>query len=132
MSLNLEDLVLAVADDGHEVQNDILGLHVQDKGVGQRAGLASVNVEIVGYGRQVAQNASGRVHVLGQSLGGGQHAANEGDVDGPIFVVLDLNDCLGGVAVDELDAKVRVGEDGANVDLQTGAVGGRCGRVLRL
>lgn len=131
--LDLEDLVLLVGDDGQEVEDDVLRLHVQYEGEGQGAGLAGANVDIVAHGGQVAQDAGGGGRILREGLCRGQHTANEDDVDGALLVVRDFDDGTGGVAIDELDTEGRVGESRGDVNLEVGGVsGGGSLRVLGL
>lgn len=133
MSLDLEDLVLAVAQNGNDVEEDVLRLHVLDEREGQLAGLAGLDVHVVAPRRQVAQDAGLRGRIFGERLGGGQGAAEEHDVNRGVLVVDNLHDRLGAVAVDEVHAKGRVGEDGGDVDLQFGNFGtGGGGFGLRL
>lgn len=56
VSLDLEDLTLGVGKDSEEFDNDILGLHVQDKREGQGLSLAGGDLDIVADGRQVAED----------------------------------------------------------------------------
>ena len=66
-------------------------------------------------------------------LGGAEGSAHEGDVDGAIFLVLDVDEGLGDLAVYELDAKdVGFGEGGRDVGLELGLDGGCGGGVTGL
>lgn len=131
--LNLEDLVLLVGDDGQEVEDNVLRLHIQHEGVGQSASLAGTNVDIVAHGRQVAQNTGGGRRILGERLCRCQHTTNEDHVDGALLVVRDFDHGAGRVTIDELDAEVRVGESRGDVNLQLrGLSGGRSLRILGL
>lgn len=132
VGLNLEDLALGVGEDGEEVDEDILGLHVDHEGEGQGLGLAGGDFDIVADGRQVAEDAGAQGRVLGQRLGGGQHAADEGQLDGALLVVLHLDDRPRWVAVDELDAQARVREVRGDIDLQVRGRGAGVGVKLRI
>lgn len=131
--LNLEDLVLLVGDDGQEVEDDILGLHIQHEGVRQGASLAGANVDVVAHSGQVAQDTGRRGRILGERLCGRQHTTDKDHVDGALLVVCNFNNGPGGVAIDELDAKGRVGERGGDINLQIrGRSGRRSLRILGL
>lgn len=105
VGLNLEDLVLLIADDGHQANGDILRLHVQYEGVRQSPGLSRSNVYVVAHGRQVTQDTSGWGRILRERLGSRQRSTNKDNVDWALLIVYNLNDCPGGVAIDNLDAK---------------------------
>lgn len=131
--LNLEDLVLLVGDDGQEVEDDVLRLHIQHEGVGQGASLAGANVDIVAHGRQVAQNTGGGGCILGERLCRCQHTTDEDHINGALLVVRDFDNGAGRVAIDELDAEVRVGESRGDVNLQLRSLSsGRSLRILGL
>lgn len=111
VSLDLEDVALGVGDDGYELKENVLGLHVEGKGVGERLGLSRVHLEVVLHRRQVAEDALVGRRIKRQLLGRRQQAANEGDLDGTIVAVGNLNEGLGRAAVDELHAEdVGIGE----------------------
>jgi hypothetical protein len=128
--LDLEDLTLGVRDDGQEVDNNILGLHVQDERERQRLLLAGGDLDVVLDSGQVAKDTSHRVCILRQWLCGGQRSAHEGKLDRLILVVGDLDDRLSGVPIDELDTKARVGEVRGDIDLQVGNLSSGVGRGL--
>lgn len=133
VGLNLVDTALVVLDDGEEVEEDILGLHVQGEGEGQLSSLAGGNVKVVAHGRQVTEDTGGGGRILREGLGSRQQATDEGNVDGGLFLVRDLDNGLGLMAIDELDAKGRVREMGSDVKLQLGQFsGGRGGGILGL
>lgn len=132
VGLDLEDLTLRAGQDSEEVDDDILGLHVQDEREGQGLSLAGGDLDVVADGRQVAEDASAQGRILGQRLGGGQHPADEGKLDRPVLQVLHLNDRPRRVAVDELDTEARVGEVCGDVDLQFGDRGAGVRVKLRI
>jgi hypothetical protein len=132
VSLNLENLALGVRDDGQEVDNNILGLHVQDERERQRLLLASGNLNVVLDGGQVAKNTSHRGRILRQWLCGRQRPAHKSELDWLVLVVRYLDDRLGGVAIDKLDTKAGVGEVRGDIDLQVGDLGSGVGRGLRI
>lgn len=70
VGLDLEDLTLGVPDDCDEVDNNILGLHVQDERERQGLGLASRDLDVVLDSRQVAKDAGIWVRILGERLCG--------------------------------------------------------------
>lgn len=95
-------------------------MHFCRKGIGQALALTSGDRDTIARGREVADNdrwvRSAR-HILRRQEG----AADDEDADGLGLGVVDVEDCAGWVAVDELDAKdLGVGEGGLDVDLQVG------------
>lgn len=117
--LDLEDLVRAVGDDGHDVEADVLGVHVEGERVRQGLLLAGGDGGLVLDGAEVAQDAGGRVRVGGELLQRVQGAAQEHDLDGLGLVVGDVHHGLGRAAVDELHAEdVGLGEGGGDIGLQ--------------
>lgn len=118
VSFDLEGAVLLVTNNGDEVENNILRLHVESERERQGAGLAGSNIDIIAQGRQVAEDAGRGGSILGQWLRGREHAADKDEIDGTLLMVGDLDDRPGRVAVHELDAKVRVGEGRLDVDVQ--------------
>ena len=122
VSLDLEDLTLGIGKDSEQVDDDILGLHVQDKGERQRLGLSGGDLDIVADGRQVAKDTGAPRRIFRQGLGSGQHSTNEGKLDWSLLEVLHLDNCLCWVAVDKLDTKARIGEVCGDIDLQVGGL----------
>ncbi len=119
VDLHLEDLTLAVADDSEELDDDVLGVHVQDKVERERLGLAGGDADVVLDGGQVADDSGGGRSILGQRLGGLETASDECDLNWAILLVLDLDESSCRAAVDELDAKdVGVREDSLDLGLQ--------------
>jgi hypothetical protein len=133
VGLDLEDGALRPADDGEQLEDDVLGVHVEDEVEGQGLLLAGLDLGLVVDGRQVAQDAGAGGRAFGQRLGGEQTASHPRYRQRAIFLVGDLNQRLGRPAIDELDAEdVRVGEGGGDVRLQLRLVlGGELGRILR-
>ena len=119
VDLHLEDLTLGVADDSEELDDDVLGVHVQDKVERERLGLAGGDADVVLDGGQVADDSGGSRGIFGQRLGGPEGTSDECDLNWAILLVLDLDQSSGRPAVDELDAKdVRVREDSLDLGLQ--------------
>lgn len=117
---DLVDLVGSVADNTDELQAHVLGLHVEDEGVGQRGLLAGGDGGLVADGGQVADDGGGRVLFVAEVLGVQQLAAQEGEQDGLGLVVGHVDDGLGRAPVDQLHAEdvVGVGEGGDDLGLQ--------------
>lgn len=119
VGLDLEDTVVLVGDDTNDLEPGLLGMHVEDEGEGQRLLLTGSDGGIVAHSAQVAKDGI---------VGGGaglelscmeKLAAHEGDGDGRLLIVGDVNDSFGGTAVDELDTKdVRLGEGCDDVSLE--------------
>jgi len=121
VGLNLEDLALVVGDDGREVEDDILGGHVQGKGIRHNVLLAGGDLDAIAKPRQVADDGDRLGGALGQRLGGLEVSADKGNVDRAFLLVGDLDQGLGGATVDELDTKdVGLGEGRLNVELEVG------------
>lgn len=128
MSLDLEDLAGGVRDNGDQLELDVPRVHVQGEVVRQDLLLAGGDGDLVAHGSQVSEDGSVMRRVGGQFLSVQEHASDNSDLDGAILVVGDLNQRLGGPAVDELDAEdVRLGEGCRDVRLQV-----RLGRDLRV
>lgn len=128
VDLDLEDLTGGVGDDGEEVNDDVLGVHVQDEVEGEGLLLAGGNRDVVPDGCQVADDIGASGRALGQLLGGAEGTADEGDVNGAILLVLDVDQCLGDLAVDELDTKdvgFREGSRDISLELSLDRGGGR-------
>lgn len=137
---DLEDLAALVGDDGQELESNILRHHVQHEVEGHGVLGTGGDGDVVAHSCQVAQDGGVGRRICGQRLGSRERSANEGDVDGAILVVGDLDQGLGWPAVDQLDAEdVRLREGCLDVDLEVGAygrlgadvlVGGLCGEVI--
>ena len=132
VSLNLEDLVGGgVGDDGDQLDDDILGHHVEDELEGQLVLVAGRDGDVVPDGRQVAEDVGAGGGVVGQLGRGLEHAADERDLNWRLLVVGDLDQGLGDAAVDDLDAKdVGIGESRLDVGLELGLRDGRRGAGL--
>lgn len=105
MSLDLEDLASIIRDDSDELHGNVLGHHVQDEVEGERVLLVRRDGDVVADGRQVTDNGRMGRRIVRQWLGGQEHASNEGDSNGAIFVVFDLNQGLCRPAIDQLDTE---------------------------
>lgn len=113
VSLDLEELALFIRNDSKELQANVLRHHVENEVERQGVRGTGRDRDVVTDRGQVAQDGGPARRLCGQWLRGHKHATNEGDVDGAIFVVGDLDQGLGRPAVDQLDAKdVRLGEGG--------------------
>lgn len=123
MGLELVDLAAGlVGDDGRELDDDVLGHHVENELEGQLLLLAGGDLDAVPDGRQIADNGGPDGGILGEGLGRPQAATDKGDVDGRIFVVRDLDERLGDAAVDDLhteDVGIRPGrlDDGLELGM---------------
>lgn len=119
MSLELVQVTRRGGDHSSELETDILGLHIQRKRVRERLGLACLDGLVVLHGRQVAQDALVGRGAGGKFLGGGEDTSQEGDLDGGILLVGDLDEGLCGTSVDEADTEdVSVGEGRLEVGLE--------------
>jgi len=129
VGLDLEDTVVLVGDDTNDLEPGLLGMHVKDKGEGQRLLLAGSDGGVVTDSAQVAKDC-----IVGGGVGlelfcVEELAAHKGDNDGRLLIVGDVDDSLGGTAVDELDTKdVRLGESCDDVSLELDL--GRAGSVV--
>lgn len=97
---DLEDLVGRVAHNSHELQADILRLHVEDEGVRKGLLLAGGNGRLVGDGSQVANHGARWVGIGTVILGIQELATNEGHQDRLILIVGNVDDSFGGSAID--------------------------------
>lgn len=122
VGLDLEDLAgTGVGDDGDQLNDDILGHHVENELEGELVLGAGRDGDVVPDGRQVAEDRGGLGRVGGQRLCSPERTANKGDVDWRLLVVSDLNQRLGDPAVDDLDAEdVGIGESRLDVGLEVG------------
>lgn len=122
-----KDAALVVGEDGHELDADVLGLHVEGKAVGDGLGLAGVDGQVVLRGRQVVEDALVGGGVGGQGLVRGEGARHQGELDGAGLVVGHLEQGARGLAVDQAQAnELGVGKGGRDfgVDGGRGGVGG--------
>lgn len=140
MCQNLMQVALGAGHDSGKLQLHVLGLHVEDERVREALGLAGLNGVVVLHGSQVAKDALVGGGVLGELLGIGDGAGQEGDLNGTILVVCNFNESLCRAAVDEAHAQdVGVGEGRLQVGLELGlrrgdaaVCGGGGGRSISL
>lgn len=120
-----EDATLGVGDNGHELDADVLGLHVERKGIGHLLRLAGGDGQVVLRGRQVVQDALVERRVVGQRLLRRQGARDKGDLDGAVLVVGHLDDGARGLAVDQAQAdELGVGKRGRDLGIELRGGGG--------
>ncbi len=125
MGLDLEDLASGVGDDGRDIEDDILGIHVEDESERHRVLFAGRNRHAIAQAGKVANDGSGLGGALGQRLGGLEEPTDKCDVKRAILLVLDLDERLGGAAINKLHAEdVGLGEGGHELGLE-GRRGGR-------
>lgn len=91
-----------VSDDGGEIQSQVLRVKLGDEVVVDAIGLAGGDFHIVPGSRQVTDDLRTSLRIEGS---GPEIAANEADADGLLLVIGDREECLGWVAIDELDAE---------------------------
>lgn len=122
VGLDLEDVVgSGVGDDGDELEDDVLRHHVEGELEGKLLLLARRDLDVVLDGGQVAQDGGVGGRIIRQRLGGLERTADEGDADRRLLVVGNLEQSLGDMTVDDLDAEdVGIREDRLNVRLQLG------------
>ena len=116
------DLAGSALENGGEVQAEILRVHLSRERVGEGLVLAGRNGDAIALSGQVAQDSRdlGRA---GDIDGSGERATNDQDLDGLGFLVVDVEDGAGGVAVDELDAEdLCLRESGLDVDVDVGSL----------
>lgn len=131
MQLNLENIASGVGDNGHKLDNDILGHHIQDKVVGEGLLLASGNLGLEPSGGQVAHNVGVDRRVLGEGTSGLEGTADKGNIDGAILLVGDVDKGPGDLAVHELDAEdVGIGEGRLDIGLELGLRDGNGSRII--
>lgn len=94
-------VALCVGDDGHETQAHVLGVQVLSKGIADALGLAGLNGSVVLHVGQVAHNGLVRRSSLGEDFRVGEGARDKGDIDGSVFLVGNLNQRAGRLAVDQ-------------------------------
>jgi len=110
-----EESLLGVLEHGHELQTQVLRVHLGGEGVRDGLLLAAGNGQAVALAGQVAQDAGVGARVLEQG------AADERHGDGGGLLVLEGEAGLGGMAVDQLDAEdLRLGPAGRDGDLDVG------------
>lgn len=82
VGFHLVQFALGTGENSGELQSHVLGLHVDDKGVGEALGLAGLDGVVVLHGRQVANDALVGGRSFGEGLRGSQDAGKEGDLNG--------------------------------------------------
>lgn len=116
------DLAGGALEHGGEVQAQVLRVHLGCEGVGESLVLAGGDGDAIALGGQVAQDG-GDLRRAGNIDGSGERASDDQDLDGFGFLVVDVEDGAGGVAVDELDAEdFCVREGGLDVDVDVGGL----------
>lgn len=121
VSRDLEQTALVVGHDSQDLQAHILGVQVLSESVAEGLGLADLNGSIVLHGGQVAHDGLVGGGSLGEDLGVGEGARDKGDGDGAVFLVGDVDNGAGRLAVDEAQAEdVGVGEGYFDVGLELG------------
>jgi len=115
------DLAGGALEHGGKVQAKILRVHLSREGVGEGLVLAGGNGDAIALGGQVAQDGRS-LRRAGHIDGSGERATDDQDGDGLGFLVVDVEDGTGGVAVDELDAEdLCLRESGLDVDVDVGS-----------
>lgn len=116
--------ILAVLQDGYELQAHILRVHLSAEAVGDGLRLARGDLDRVALGSQVAEDVRLWASILDE------RAANDGNANWLGLVVCDVDNGLGCVPIDELDTEnLRLREFGGDGDLQVGRLG-RFGNLL--
>lgn len=115
------DLTGGALEHGGEVQAQVLRVHLGREGVSEGLLLTGGDGDAIALGGQVAQDG-GDLRRAGDIDGGGEGAADNEDLDGFGFLVVDIEDGAGGVAIDELDAEdLCLRERGGDVDIDVGS-----------
>lgn len=110
--------VLLVLDNSYELQTNILGVHLGGEAVGQGLLLAAGDLQAIARAGEVTEDLSLSARLLDE------RTTNNGDRDGLGLLVVNGKTGLGGVAVDQLDAKdLGLREAGGDSDLQVGRLG---------
>jgi hypothetical protein len=115
------EAVFVVLQHGHELQTQILGVHVGGEGVGNGLLCTSRDLDRVLLRGEIADDT--RLSSLLQR----QRTANNGHAYGGGFTVGDGQAGFGGMAVDKLDAEdFRLREGDRDLDVQVGRLGLLC------
>ena len=123
MRLNLENLTSLVGDNSEEVDDGVLGHHVEDEVERDRVLFTCGNRGVVAGRREVPQDSSRLGSVLGKGLRGLEHSADERHMDWPVLMVGDINQSLGDAAIHKLDTEdVGIGKGGLDIDLKLGRI----------
>ena len=110
-----DEVVLAVLQHSHELEAEILGVHLRREAVGNRLVGASGDLDGVALASEVTKDLRFSLDLLDQ------RATDNGDADGGWLIVDHGQTRLGGLAVDELDAEdLRLGERDGNGDVEVG------------
>ena len=97
-------------------------VHLSRERVSESLVLAGGDGDAIALGGQVAQNGRG-IRRARDIDGSGERATDDQDGDGLGFLVVDVEDGAGGVAVDELDAEdLCLREGGLDVDVDVGSL----------
>ena len=116
------DLAGGTLEHGGKVQAKVLRVHLGRKRVGEGLVLAGGDRDAIALGGQVAQDGRS-LRRAGHIDGSGERATDDQDGDGLGFLVVDVEDGAGGVAVDELDAEdLCLREGGLDVDVDVGSL----------
>lgn len=126
-----EESALRVGQDGLELKQNILRLHVEREGIGNLLSLAGRDLEVVLSARDVAQDALVRGGVGREDLSRVKDTSEEGEGDGSLLLVGKGDESLCRVTVDELDAEdICLGEGGGEVSVESDSVNGGGASVL--
>ena len=94
-------------------------MHIENKGVGQRLLLASGNSGLVLNRGQVAEDGGIGGGIGVEWLRPHELAAEEGNLNGLVFIVGDVNNSLSRAAIDQLDTEdIGLRESGDNLGVQ--------------
>jgi hypothetical protein len=116
------DLAGGGLEHGGEVQAQVLRVHLGCERVGESLVLAGRDGDAIALGGQVAQDGRD-LRRAGDIDGSGERATDDQDLDGFGFLVVDVEDGAGGVAVDELDTEdLCLREGGLDVDIDVGCL----------
>jgi hypothetical protein len=122
VDLTSVDLARGALQHGGEVQAQVLRVHLSRERVSEGLVLASGDGDTITLGSQVAQDG-GDLRRAGDIDGGREGSADDQDGDGFGFLVVDVEDGAGGVAVDELDAEdLCLREGGLDIDIDVGSL----------
>lgn len=113
-----EQVLLLVLNHSHELQTDVLGMHLGCEAVGQRLLFAAGDLQAITLASKVAQD----VRLVAGLLD--QRSADDGDSNRLGLLVVDGQPGLGRVAVDQFDAEdLSLRKAGLDGDLEVGRLG---------
>ena len=116
------DLAGGALEHGGKVQAEVLRVHLGRERISEGLVLAGGDGDAIALGGQVAQYGRS-LRRAGDIDGSGERATNDQDGDGLGFLVVDVEDGAGGVAVDKLDAEdLCLREGGLDVDVDVGSL----------